>query len=193
MRILWVLLAVLLPTAAQAASGMLGGLAIGGYDPVITLGQNRAVKGFPGYLASSDFMVYTFHSQQNLDLFLADKEKYTPQFGGNCAYQAAMGRIVAADPEVWAIERGRLYFFRNTDSRDAWYSRARNYIAAATATWATYKGQPVPQPTEPQQPPESSLVPINIDSLSQNPIVSLPLQGEKHVRTLRRKGHRIQP
>jgi YHS domain-containing protein len=140
MRGVLFLLAVLLAAPAHAG-GLLGGLALEGHDPVIYVEYGTAVKGFRQHVATSDGMAYYFRAPENVEIFLADKAKYTPQFGGHCAYQAAKGRIIAGNPKLWVIEGGKLYFFRSDDSRDAWYLMMRENIIQGAATWAAYKGE----------------------------------------------------
>lgn len=193
MRILLLLALLLASAPAHAASGLLGRLALEGYDPVIYIDHNEAVKGFPRYIATSDFMVYNFRTPENMQIFLADRKKYTPQFGGNCAFQATKGRIIAGDPNIWAIWRGKLFFFRSKDSRDAWFLKPIHNLKAGQEAWAKYTDQPLPP--EPVPEPATTLVPEEYDLPldAPLPIISPRNQGENNAAKLRRKGHRVQP
>ena len=178
---------------AYGASGPLGGLAIGGYDPVSYVDEGKTIEGEPRYISTSDFMVYHFRSQKNLDLFLADKDKYTPEFGGNCAYQAALGKIVTADPNIWAMLRGKLYFSRGGDSRDTCFMNPPKYRREGEITWAHYTDTPVPP--DPGAAPPTTLIPpefaLPMEELGS--ITTPPPKGEHHAKKLYRKGLRVQP
>ena len=53
--------------------------------------------------------VYRFASEANRDRFVADPERYLPQYGGYCAYGVAVNDKFTADPTVWKIVDGKLY------------------------------------------------------------------------------------
>ena len=44
-----------------------------------------------------------------LDMFLAEPEKYAPQYGGYCAMGVSLEKKLAVDPTAWRIESGKLY------------------------------------------------------------------------------------
>lgn len=74
----------------------------------------------------SDLRVrFTFHAKEggrheankfNLrNLFMNNPQQYLPQFGGFCAFGAAVGKKLYADPTVWKLVDGKLYL--NVDSK----------------------------------------------------------------------------
>ncbi|MEZ4691926.1 MAG: YHS domain-containing (seleno)protein [Ignavibacteria bacterium] len=80
--------------------GLLSGEAIHGYDPVAYFTELRAVKGMK--IFHSDIMMPygIFASQENLDLFKSDPEKYSPQFGGYCSFAVSKGYSADSDPKL---------------------------------------------------------------------------------------------
>lgn len=87
------------------------GLAIQGYDPVSYF-SNSPTKGKQDIYLFHKGVKYLFASQQNLQTFKANPEKYEPAYGGWCAY--AMGKYgekVEVDPLKYKIVDGKLNLF----------------------------------------------------------------------------------
>jgi len=57
------------------------GKAIRGYDPVAYFSEGKPVKGEEKLVYNWNNANWYFSSQQNLDLFKANPEKYAPQYG----------------------------------------------------------------------------------------------------------------
>jgi len=85
-----------------------------GYD-VVSYFDNEAEEGKKEFLATHNNVNYQFASKQHLEIFKKNPEKYTPQYGGWCAY--ALGANNAKfdiDPETFEIRDGKLYLFYNS-------------------------------------------------------------------------------
>ncbi|WP_426169210.1 YHS domain-containing (seleno)protein [Sandarakinorhabdus sp. DWP1-3-1] len=131
-------LAVPLPAAAQGPSGAVqpAGPAIGGHDPVAYF------SGTPA-LGSADFTTvhagatYRFASAANRTAFLADPQRYLPQFGGNCAWAASQGRLAKPDPKIWRVVGGKLYLNCSPEAEAKWLADVPGNISRAEAFWAT--------------------------------------------------------
>jgi len=52
---------------------------------------------------------WAFSSEANRDLFVANPEKYAPQYDGHCAYGVSQGGKVPANPNLWRIVDDKLY------------------------------------------------------------------------------------
>jgi len=53
-------------------------------------------------------------SASNLEIFKLDPAKYTPQYGGYCAYAIGKtGEKVSINPKTFEIRDGKLYLFYN--------------------------------------------------------------------------------
>jgi YHS domain-containing protein len=78
---------------------------------------------------------FYFITSAHLDAFKSDPERYAPQFGGYCAYNAAQGREVAANPRVFAIQDGKLYLFSDRESLRHWKEDIAANVARASQAW----------------------------------------------------------
>ena len=84
-----------------------------GYD-VVAYFKNQAVEGSSKYVATYEGVKYKFTSQEHLDAFLKNPEKYVPQYGGYCAYaMGENGKKVDINPKTFEIRDGKLYLFYN--------------------------------------------------------------------------------
>ncbi|MBQ4819732.1 YHS domain-containing (seleno)protein [Aquimarina sp. MMG016] len=85
-----------------------------GYD-VTEYFNNKTVKGNSKFVTTQDNVKYKFASQENLNKFKSNPEKYVPQYGGYCAYAiGANADKVSIDPETFEIRDGKLYLFYNS-------------------------------------------------------------------------------
>ncbi len=109
--------------------------AVGGYDTVAYFTENKAVKGDKDFSTEWRGAKWQFSSQENLDKFTADPEKYAPQYGGYCAYAVAKGGLAKGDPEAWHIYNGKLYLNFNKDVRAQWLPKKKELIPVADANY----------------------------------------------------------
>lgn len=88
------------------------GAAIGGYDPVAYFEQSEAILGDPNFATIVDGVTYQFSSIENKKLFDSNIDKYTPAYGGWCAYAVAESSTkMEPDPTMWQIQDGKLMLF----------------------------------------------------------------------------------
>lgn len=90
-------------------------IAIQGYDPVAYFTQGKPVKGDASVSVKHDDAVYHFSSKANARQFEKNPEKYTPQYGGFCAFGIASGSKYPINPETFKIKDGKLFLFFNKD------------------------------------------------------------------------------
>jgi YHS domain-containing protein len=129
-------LACIAPLAARAASpqiftGLVKGVAVGGYDPVAYFTQHKPVPGKPAITFSWKGATWRFASGQNRDAFKAAPEKYAPQYGGYCAYAVSQGATASGDPKSWTIVGGKLYLNLSPSVQKLWSKNIPGYIKAA--------------------------------------------------------------
>lgn len=115
-------------------------LALGGYDAVAYFTIGEPTEGSEAYMSAYQGAVFLFASEENLDLFRADPEKYAPQYGGYCAWAAARGKTAAGKPQHWAIVDGRLYLNYSRRVQRKWDADRAGFIAKADAAWPTILG-----------------------------------------------------
>jgi len=88
-------------------------LALKGYDPVSYFGS-IPITGRKEFVIYHEGVLYRFHTKKNKDLFKADPEKYTPTYGGWCAYAMGnTGEKVDVNIETYKIIDGKLHLFYN--------------------------------------------------------------------------------
>jgi YHS domain-containing protein len=98
--------------AAQNTSPIAGQrVALKGYDPISYFTDGKPEKGSSEFTFAFDDTTYWFKNAEHRDKFIADPERYAPQFDGFCTLLLSRGRKVEADPEAWTITNGKLYVF----------------------------------------------------------------------------------
>jgi YHS domain-containing protein len=114
-------------------------LALHGYDPVAYFQLGKPVRGDAKFATTHDGAAYRFASEEHLHAFEATPARYVPQFGGYCAYGAAVGKKFDGDPLQWAIEDDRLYLNLNADIRALWVEDIPGNIRDAREHWTAIR------------------------------------------------------
>ena len=139
--VLAALLVLLLASSASAVEPVnktfFGGVAIDGYDPVAYFEQGEPVEGSRSHTHEWQGATWRFASAENRDLFVADPEKYAPQYGGYCAWAVSQGKTAGIDPDAWKIVDGKLYLNYNSKIQKRWEGDVPGNIAAADRNWPT--------------------------------------------------------
>lgn len=140
--IIAITLAVIMPLASAFAApeiytGRFSNTALQGYDTVAYFTEGRPVQGSSDFTTEYKGVVWKFSSQANLDLFLADPEAYTPQYGGYCAWAVAKGQLAKGSAQQWYIEDGKLYLNLNRNIKSRWIEDREALIEDADANWPT--------------------------------------------------------
>lgn len=109
--------------------------AIRGYDTVAYFTQGEAVEGDDEF--STEYMGarWLFASQAHLDLFVAEPEKYAPQYGGYCAYAVSQNKTASIQPDLFTIVEGKLYLNYNKSINDKWLNNMAEFIVDADKNW----------------------------------------------------------
>jgi hypothetical protein len=105
------------------------GFGLRGFDPVSYFLSPMPLPGREGVE-----LIWSGASEANREAFARDPEVYAPRIGGYDAGAAAEGRLVAADPTLFAIRDGRLYVFRGERSR-ARFEADASLAGKAEARW----------------------------------------------------------
>jgi len=109
--------------------------AIRGYDAVAYFTQNQPVQGNKEISFKHKGAKWLFSSQENLDKFKADPEKYMPQYGGYCAYAVANGSTASSKPEFFTIHNDKLYLNYSKSVYKKWLKDKDGYIKEANSEW----------------------------------------------------------
>lgn len=102
-----------------------------GYD-VVAYFSNKAIKGSKKISFLYEGVIFNFSSKENLIQFKANPKKYTPQYGGFCAYAVGIkGEKVGINPKTFEIRDGKLYLFYNswgTNTLQLWLNENPNKL-----------------------------------------------------------------
>ena len=115
------------------------GLAIRGYDSVAYFTEGKATRGIDEHQNTWLDATWYFSSARNRALFVANPEKYAPQYGAFCALGVSVHQAVSVDPEAWTIVNGKLYLNYTLEYRDKWQQNKLQNIAKADAVWSEHK------------------------------------------------------
>jgi YHS domain-containing protein len=148
LRVAILLLSVfLLPTGPAGAAdrpvytGLFSNLAVGGYDPVAYFTDNRPIKGDSRFATEYKGAQWHFASAANRDRFMAEPQRYAPQYGGYCAWAVSEGGTASADPRLWKIVDGKLYLNYDADVQKKWEKDIAGHIRRADANWPAVLGK----------------------------------------------------
>ena len=140
LTLMFLAIGLALPLFAQTTTKTLlnldkTGVAIQGYDPVAFFTDNKPVKGEQKFLLKHDGAIYFFASKEHKDLFKADPAKYTPEFGGYCAYGVSKNKLVEIDVDAFQIVDGKLLLQYSKGIRDDFNKDTKANLAKASANW----------------------------------------------------------
>ena len=99
--------------------------------------QAEAVEGKSSITAEHNGATFAFSTEANRDAFVADPEKYVPQFDGHCAYGVSKGGKVPANPHLWRIVDGKLYLNITKNVVGFWEEDIPGNISLADGNWTS--------------------------------------------------------
>lgn len=129
---------VALPARARQAdvfTGIVGGVAVGGYDPVAYFTEGKPVKGRTEISLQHMGATWRFASEANRSKFQADPARFAPQYGGYCAWAVSQGYTAKGDPNAWTIAGGKLYLNYNQSVKSGWEKDIPGNVAKGDANW----------------------------------------------------------
>ena len=121
-------------------------LAIGGYDTVAYFTVGKAVPGSLEYQTVWHDARWQFANKADLDLFIAEPEKYAAQYDGHCAMGVAYedGHKDTIDPEAFTIVNGKLYVNHTKYWTTEWRKNESENISRGNKNWLRVKNDPEP-------------------------------------------------
>jgi len=126
------------PAAAKEApvfTGIVKGVAVGGYDPVAYFTDGKPVPGRADIILEHMGATWRFASEANRGAFQADPAHYAPQYGGYCAWAVSQGYTAKGDPQAWTVADGKLYLNYNKSVKRDWERNIPGNIAKGDANW----------------------------------------------------------
>ena len=119
----------------EVFTGIVKGVAVGGYDPVAYFTDAKPVRGKPDIALDHGGVTWRFATAANRDAFKAEPAKYAPQFGGYCAWAVSQGYTAKGDPNAWTIVDGRLHLNYDKSVQATWEKDKPGNIAKGEANW----------------------------------------------------------
>lgn len=123
---------------AYEQNASVDGLMLHGFDPVAYF-YGQPQLGTKKHSVTHNNYTYHFVSQKNMELFSTNYEKYTPQFGGYCAYGVSLGKKFDIDPYEYKIHQEKLYLMLNRATKEIWTQHSDRNIAVANRLWPSLK------------------------------------------------------
>lgn len=111
------------------------GVILDGYDPVAFFTDNKPIKGDAAFQYKYNEATYHFASQEHLELFKENPEKFKPQFGAWCAYAVSLGRVAPIDVSTFSIVNDRLLLQHNQRAVNGWNKDVQGNLALADKYW----------------------------------------------------------
>lgn len=127
-------------SAPQVFTGIVRGVAVGGYDPVAYFTAGRPVRGEKTITLDHAGATWRFANEANRAAFASKPEKYAPAYGGHCAWAVSRGYAAKGDPKAWKIVGDRLFLNYNHDVQATWQKALSRNVARADENWPKLTG-----------------------------------------------------
>ncbi len=129
------LLGLASPVGAVPPVSAPDGVALQGYDTVAYFKHGEARKGKLDFAYQWKGAIWLFSTAENRAAFVADPEKFAPQYGGYCSLSVANGKTARGSGEAWRVENGKLYLNYDMNVRDRWLRDVSDNIRKADEWW----------------------------------------------------------
>ncbi|WP_298916139.1 YHS domain-containing (seleno)protein [uncultured Algimonas sp.] len=130
----WLIPAQALAQKPEIYTSWRNNLALDGYD-VVSFHAGKPLKGRTEFSTEYRDAVWRFDTQANLDLFEMNPQAFAPQYGGYCAWAAAMGKLAPGKARHWHVVDGRLYLNYSTRVKKRWDALREEFIVRADENW----------------------------------------------------------
>jgi YHS domain-containing protein len=110
-------------------------LGLHGIDPVAAIDIGNPVEGAATYTAVHNGVAYYFSSEDNVNAFKNNPEKYVPQNGGFCTFGVSKGKKFDGDPQYANVVDGKLYVFLNEQVFKLYLKDKQATIGSAAKNW----------------------------------------------------------
>ncbi|HEX2649551.1 MAG TPA: YHS domain-containing (seleno)protein [Burkholderiales bacterium] len=108
-----------------------------GTDPVGYFTAGIAMPGRAELTAEHDGATYRFANETNRRLFIANPERFMPQFDGFCANRMVYAQPVAGGTDAFKIIDGRLYLFSSRSEKQYFEMDQGRNLRLATHYWTS--------------------------------------------------------
>jgi YHS domain-containing protein len=119
----------------QISTGVFSRTGASGYDVVAYHLEAKALEGSKAFATKYKGAEWRFVSAAHRATFIANPDKYVPQYGGYCAWAVSQGSTAPSDPKIWKIVDSKLYLNYNADVQATWSKDIAGNITAANKNW----------------------------------------------------------
>ncbi len=114
-----------------------GASAIGldGFDPVSFFQNETPLNGSPMIRAEHAGATYLFASEDSRDAFLANPDRYVPQYGGFCSYGVSINILLPVDITTAQIRNDKLYLNVNAAVLEKFNADFEGSVSRANTNW----------------------------------------------------------
>jgi hypothetical protein len=149
------LFAAALPARAESVinaivTDPLTGVALEGYDPITYFTETEPQQGLADFEYYWAGVPWYFISAANRDIFIRAPEVYAPQHGGYCEMSLARGYLSDGKPQIYVIEKMKLYLFYSPANREAFLISRTEALEEAELNWGELSTQLISAATEPE-------------------------------------------
>lgn len=114
---------------------------IDSYDPVAYFAEHQPVKWSFEFRSDYHGSTFQFVSAAHRDAFVANPDKFVPQYGEYCAYEMVKGYRSVIDQIARAVVSGKLYLNDSESVHSRWLSDIPGYVQRADANWPEVEKQ----------------------------------------------------
>ncbi len=111
------------------------GVILDAHDSLAFFTEGKAVKGKEEYQSKYRDAIFYFASAENQSLFAQNPARYSPQFGGWCAYAVSAGHLSPIDIKFFKIQDSRLIFQHNLKAWNLFEKDAKTNLRKADTNW----------------------------------------------------------
>ncbi|MEL7128071.1 MAG: YHS domain-containing (seleno)protein [Pseudomonadota bacterium] len=119
----------------EQASWYGNGVAVSGHDVVAYFSEDLPVDGDPALSVMWQNAEWRFSSQDNLEAFKADPEKFAPQFGGYCPVALSKGDLKIGTSDQFAVIGEQLFLNFDGDTNFEFRNNESTIAAKAKVNW----------------------------------------------------------
>ncbi|MEQ8771137.1 MAG: cysteine hydrolase [Phycisphaerales bacterium] len=111
------------------------GIGLDGFDPVSFFESESPRNGSPMIRATHAGATYLFASEESKATFLANPNRFTPQYGGFCAYGVSINILLPVDINTAQVRNDKLYLNVNSDILEKFNADFEGSVSRANVNW----------------------------------------------------------
>jgi YHS domain-containing protein len=117
---------------------LIDGFVASGYD-VVSYFENKPTPGKDAFITEYQQVRFKFSSAENLKIFKTNPKKYTPKYGGWCAFAIGLnGQKVSINPTNFRIFNNELFLFyknKRSNTLNDWLKNENALYKKAELNW----------------------------------------------------------